>query len=671
MLFVSSGIYGQNDRFNRVQNRIAGFGRNFKSGSGTDSLRHRNPADDSITVTFHYLDTTKSAKPDTTVNDYARIFPVPADFIYLGNLGNAARSLLFSPALRAGFDPGFHAFDLYKWKPEQIRFYQTTRPYSEIHYFLGTRTEQVIELLHTQNIKPNWNAAFDYRLINSPGIFKNQKTNHNNYLLNSAFQSKNLRYHNYFIFLDNKLQASENGGIASDTYLNDPDYNNRFSIPTQLGGDASFSTNFFSNRITTGHKYNEFIVYLRQQYDLGKKDSLVSDSTVIPLFYPRVRFEHTISYAKLKYEFLDESYINSVSGSIYKPDSNYYKNNYGFRPASDTLFYADKWKVIENDFSLYQFPDAKNLQQFIKLGLSIQNLTGQFTAGGKTYFNSFGHAEYRNKTRNKQWDLEAAGKLFFTGYNAGDFDAQISLQKSLGKRSGYLQLAFANTSRTPSFIYNTSSSYYLLQAAASFKKENNTRLHAGLFLPGINLQLSGSYYLLTNYTYITSYYQLMQQGALFNVLQLSAEKTFVYHKHLNWHAEFYFQQTIGNAPVHLPAIFTRHRIAYEGKLGFRNLLIAMGAEMKYFSNYKADAYSPLLGQFYFQDGYSVKEHLPDISLYINFRIRNFKAFIRAENLNTAHYAAKKFGFTNNNLVAPGYPMPGLVIHTGVVWSFVN
>ena len=73
-------------------------------------------------------------------------------------------------------------------------------------------------------------------------------------------------------------------------------YKDRFSIPTNLGTGEAYSTNFFSTNIKTGNRYREFTVLMRQQYDLGKKDSLVTDSTVIPLFYPRVRFEHTISF---------------------------------------------------------------------------------------------------------------------------------------------------------------------------------------------------------------------------------------------------------------------------------------------------------------------------------------------------------------------------------------
>ena len=49
---------------------------------------------------------------------------------------------------------------------------------------------------------------------------------------------------------------------------------------------------------------------MRQQYDLGQKDSIVvNDTTVVPLFYPRVRFEHTISYNTYKYR-LEVKYAN-------------------------------------------------------------------------------------------------------------------------------------------------------------------------------------------------------------------------------------------------------------------------------------------------------------------------------------------------------------------------
>jgi hypothetical protein len=127
---------------------------------------------------------------------------------------------------------------------------------------------------------------------------------------------------------------------------------------------------------------------------------------------------------------------------------------------------------------------------------------------------------------------------------------------------------------------------------------------------------------------------------------------------------------VGSAPLNLMPFFTRQRLAYEGNLGFKNLDLATGVELRYRPSYKADRYSPLLGQFFFQDRVVVSNPLPDIALYVNFRIRPFTAFIRAENLNTAR-DLQGFGFTRNNLLAEGYPLQGLHLRAGIFWQFVN
>lgn len=592
---------------------------------------------------------------------------MPGTNIYLGNVGNASRSLLFTPSLKAGWDPGFHSFDVYKWQMDKARFFNTTRAYSELAYLLGSRSEQIIELLNTQNIKPNWNAAFQYRMINSPGFFQSQKTSDNNYLFTSWYQSVNKRYNNYFVLLGNKLMSSENGGMKSDeNYLNDPLYTTRYNIPTNIG-QSDFSRDFFSTSIFTGNTYKEFTVLMRQQFDLGKKDSLVLDTTVVPLFYPRLRFEHSFSYSSYKYQYADEPHAN-VSGGYYYPDSTWYRNTYGisFSPG-DTVKYRDQWKEMLNDFSVYQFPDKNNLQQFIKLGASLQNLKGTFLNGSKAYYNIIGHGEYRNRTRNQKWDMEALGKLYFAGTNAGDYEALVSLQRYAGKKLGYVQLGFENVNSKPSFLFNSNSSFYLDTAnTANFKKQNVTHLFASFNNPAAKLRLSGHYYLMTNYTYFTDYYKLQQDGTVYNLLRISLEKTLKLGKHWNWYAEVYLQQKTGTAPVNIPLIYTRNRVAYEG-LFFKNLNLSTGVELRYFTPYKADGYSPLLGQFYYQDSVTIKEHLPDVSLFLHFRIRSFKLYFRVENLNTA----SGLGFTNNNLVAPGYAMPGLQMRMGIYWNFVN
>ena len=109
---------------------------------------------------------------------------------------------------------------------------------------------------------------------------------------------------------------------------------------------------------------------------------------------------------------------------------------------------------------------------------------------------------------------------------------------------------------------------------------------------------------------------------------------------------------------------------YEGTFGFRNLNIAFGAEVRYHTPYKADNYSPVLQQFFYQDSVTIS-NLPDIAGFLHFRIRSFKAFIRAENLNTLRGFGGGLQFNNNNLAAPGYPTPGIILRFGIYWSFVN
>lgn len=664
-------VRGVSDRFRGIRN----------AGGGNDTIGRRNKLEDSITISYRYLDTLRNFKLDSSIRDFTVKYPIPADYYYLGNTGSAAQPFLFSPTMQSGWDAGFHAFDIYKYTINKARFFTTTRPFSEITYLLGTRSEQSIELMHAQNITPQWGAHFQYRMINSPGVFKNMKTSHNNYLLTNWVQTKDRRYNNYFIIAANKLKAGESGGIdTSENYIDHPDYSDRYAVPTKIGGDVAYSTNFFNTNVETGNNYEDFNAVMRQQYDLGRKDSLVTDSTVIPLFFPRIRLEHTIRYSTYKYLYKD---INSTASTDIVQ---FYQNYYNIDNISSPFRREDYWKELYNDFSIYTFPDANNTQQFIKLGAAIQNLKGTFKDGItqtdddihysddviRTGYNVIGHGEYRNRTKNQKWDLLATGKIHFIGMNAGDYEAGASIQSLLGKKIGSLRLGFENVNRTPSYITNPNSSFYLMPTVVDLKKENTTHLYADIYQPLLKLSLSGHYYLVNNYVYYTDYYTI-NQASLFNVLQIIARKSFVTGRkdQWKWLADVYFQQIVGNGPVNVPTIFTRNRFMYEGNLGFNNLRIAMGFDTRYRTSYNANGYSPLLGQFFYQNNTTVAYKMPDIAAFVHFRINSFRAFVRAENLNTFRALEGQYGFTNNNFAAPEYPYPGLLIRVGIAWGFVN
>jgi hypothetical protein len=630
------------------------------SAKGADSLKKRTGLEDSITISFRTLDTVTYRKFDSSLFDFSRRFPIPYDHVHLGNHGSATKPIYFDPIMRGGWNHGFHAFDVYKLTVENTRFFNTTRPYSEIGYLLGSRAEQSIHVLVTQNVKPNWNIGVQYGLINAPGYFKNQNTSHSRYRIHSMYRSPNKRYQLFTVIIGNKLQASENGGIANDGFIDSTKaYSERSNIPVQLGNYVQPGLNPFNSSITTGNRYRENVFLFRQQYDLGKKDSLQTDSSVVYLFYPRIRLEHQFRYNRYQFSFVDQ-----------QPEADYYVNNYDFLAGPAANFSInEQWNDLQNSFSIYAFPIADNPAQFLKAGVLMQQLWGTFDNGKRRYDNLMLQGEYRNKTKNQQWDLLAAGHFYLVGLNAGDYDVKAQVKKYLSKKWGYFQASFENVNRTPSFVFSPTSSFNFGNNQ-SFNKENITRLKANLQQPAKSWEIEASYTLTSNFTYFSSFYQTEQQSSLFNVLSIRASKDFKLRKHLVWHGMVLLQQRIGNSPVNLPLLFTRHQIGYEGDLGFSNLRLNTGLELRYHTPYAANGYSPLVGQFFYQDQPQLALAMPDIHAYLHFRIRSFTSYVRLENLNTMRFL-DGFGFTNNNFSSSGYPYPGLVFRVGIFWSFVN
>ncbi len=659
LLVVSSHLFSQD--INRLKGRLNGL--NSASGKGKgDSLEHRDPNADSITISYRFFDSTRPRKIDSSISDWYSRFPVPATYDYLSNLGAAAHPLLFTLNMQPGFDAGFHAYDIYRYTLEGTRFFQTTRPYTELAYMIGSKAEQMANIMHTQNRKNNLNFTFEYRFIASPGALKNQNTSHNDFRISTYYQSKNKRYGLYFIYIANKQKASENGGLVYDTSLQDISLNNPAGAPVRLGSSLSPPPqgNVFNATVNIGTYYRESLIYVRHYFDFGQKDSIVHDSTVTRLFYPRLRLQHSISYRSNLYEYRD---INL--------DSTDYINYYHYYGANgkDSLYFRDKWRDLTNEFSLITFPDKRNVAQFLRLSADLQLLDGAFSDGrSQKYTNVYASAEYRNRTRNQKWNVEASGQLYLTGSFIGDYTAYISLQRQLSQKLGSLQVGFQNSNKSPTQLSQGMTSFPVVPNG-SFNNTNIARLFGNFYLPELGLHLYGNYYAVTNYLYFDDFFTMQQRSALFNYINAGAEKKFKLSKHLNLYSEAAFQQAAGNAPVHLPLVYTRNRLAFEGNF-YKNLFLSLGLEVRYFTPYKADGYTPLNGQFYYQTD-STLSNRPDVNVYVNFRIKSFKAFIRLENLNTIDKYNDNYGFLNHNFSAPHYPQNSLWLRFGIWWNFVN
>lgn len=647
----------------------------------TLGFEQRDDLADSITISYRYLDSLTTHTLDSSIDDFGRFSPVPTGYQTLGNDGNAAWPILFSPVTRTGWDEGLHAFDVYKFNVSNTKFYNTTRPYTLLSYFLGGQEAQVIGVLHTQNIRPNWNAGFDYRLISSPGFFQTQNTNHNNYRLFSSYQGKRKRYAANLVVLANYLRSAENGGIRSDDDLADINLKRRIVVPVHLADNSGGNYKVYSNNIPTGNKYDDLMVFYRHSYDFGKKDSIkVNDSTTNYLFYPKLRLQHSFEYHQWKFLFEDPVASRPLSSA----DSAFYLDRYDIslgRNRFSDFQLLDEWKMIRNDFTIRQFPQTKNLGQFLEAGIALERYAGRFTSyqtsnnilqifpppAGADYFNNLlVHGEYRNKTRNKKWDALLSGKLYAAGKYAGDFQAQARVARVLNQKWGQIEVGFDNFNRTPSFIFNGKSAFNLDSVSLN-KKENISIISFSAVNPRFRLMARNIS--ITNYAYFTNYYQKDQFEGLANLTQAVLRTKNKIKGHLNLYSDIIVQQTTGENPIRVPLFYTRQRLAFEGNF-FKNLNLSTGFDVRYHTPYKANHYSTLMGNFFPQDSMTIS-NLPTVNFFLNFRVKALSAFLSAENLNTVGLYDGELAFMNNSFALPHYPMPGFLFRVAVRWSFVN
>jgi len=264
--------------------------------------------------------------------------------------------------------------------------------------------------------------------------------------------------------------------------------------------------------------------------------------------------QHRFTYKKLSYAFVD-----------YFADSVVYDHWYAqtLNKSLDSFQLSEKWNIVENEFDLVHFPDTKNTAQFLSLGTKWQNVSGVDKNGTISFDNLMLNGNYRNRTRNKKWDLEANTTIYVLGENNGDYALNASIQRQINSKWGELSLFFSNVNRSPARIYNNQSIFNLDTNLHSFAKENNTSF--GFRTRSNWIDLTFQNHFLLNTIYYKNQFQPVQYSSPVNVLQIMAAKKIKLRKRLNLYSEVSFQQTDGASPIRLPLIFTRNRLAFEGR----------------------------------------------------------------------------------------------------------
>ena len=566
--------------------------------------------------------------------------------IDLGNFGTAQKSLLFSPSMKANIAFGIESIQPYLFTQDNQKFYNTTRPYSNIYYRMGSKLEQMIDILHTQNIKPNWNFALNYRKIGSPGNYVNQGVNHDNASFTTNYLSNNNRYSFNASFLYNKLQQDENGGIQSDTFLTNPIYANNKLIPVAV--DA-----LSLNRSTVSNYYRNVSLNFTQNYFLGKYDTIGNDSLgknilFKPMFGIQHQFYSNFNYARFK---------------DLTPDSTFYfPLELPTFAKRDSVFANQFLNTLGNAFSFIGNIRFKKKILQTEAGYGIELETPHNAYFDKTYLNNFLFAKINKPSLQKnEWQYDAAVKFYFSGERAiGNFNLTTHAGKMISPTIGKIDIGFEQSLQSAPYLMADFGTNYL-QLKTSFSKQTISKFYLSHSNLKYKTNLHFNYYVIGNYIYRDTSLMAKQDANVIPVLQGLLSKRFVWNK-LVFDNDFLLQYASNNSPIQLPNFASRHRVAYESKLIKNKLQTAVGFDFRYHSPFFTDHYSPLY--FSFVTNYTNKiSNYPQAAFFFNFKVKRFRASFAIDELQ--NFVLK------NNMNYHLYPAQNYTFRFGFHWAFIN
>ena len=91
------------------------------------------------------------------------------------------------------------------------------------------------------------------------------------------------------------------------------------------------------------------------------------------------------------------------------------------------------------------------------------------------------------------------------------------------------------------------------------------------------------------------------------------------------------------------------------------MLLQTGVVFNYFTEYTANDYNPLLGEFYIQNETKIGG-FPLLDFFVNAKVKQARLFVKAEHFNSA--------MTDYNFYsAPNYPYRDFIVRFGIVWNF--
>ncbi len=538
---------------------------------------------------------------------------------------------------------GYSAKHFNYFKSNQIKYYSVATPLTELYFKTVMEQGQSIESFFTVNTSERFNFSISYKGLRSLGKYINQLSSTGNFTFTTNYNTKNKRYFLKAHFLSQDILNQENGGITTpeDFESEDAAFKNRARLnvyfkdaKTMLKG----KTLFLDHNYQINPKKGANNLYLTHQMNYESKffefnqptipttiTSLTGSTETFNRFgdaYVTGNINNQVRYNKI-YNKIGAQYENTLLGKFefYIDDfqSNYYYNS--------VLFLSDA-----------TIPNALNLK--------INSVGGQYEYLKNNWKGTF---HYSNSISNQ---------------SMVDFDAKLKYQIN---KTNSLSFEYQKINKLPDNIFNLhQSSYVNYNWNNDFKNEKSNRLTVNLDTKWINaaLQIAN----LDDHLYFSNddatKFQLVspnQYGNTINYLSLKANREFKFRKFALDNTLLFQKVDQKDNILNVPQIVARNSFYYTNYFFKKAMYLQTGFIFNYFTNFYANEYNPILGEFFVQNQKQIG-NFPNIDFFVNARIQRTRIYLKAEHFNAAMSG-------NNYYSAPNYPYRDFIIRFGLVWNF--
>ena len=649
LLLVAFVVQSQNQPNSLPSQRLEGLGGGSKLNNqfqgpfqGQDSLfsnrskerlTEKKPITDYLIISqsrdTSYVDTTLSVEKQYKFN-----FRRKDNFEYLAfaNSGQTINYLSVQSGPQSILPmPGFRAKIHQMFQPDEVFYYHVPTPLTEMYFKTAFQQGQSTDVLITANLSPRMNYALAYRGHRSLGHYQHSLSGVSQLRFSTWYENPNRRYRLRFQMANQKIEQQENGGLDNLSLQNYTDKITEFEDRARLSVKFQNATNFF-----TGKRY-----LLEQDY------ALIMTSDSIPL--PALRLGYRIQTDSQRHTFDQqvavEEFGSLAEGYTTPKDQLHYTNT---RHDVYALFEQSKWGQIEAYASAlkYSYNNAHT-------SLDHEVNESGIAVGGKLGFS----------LQDSQWKFH-----FEQSADDNLLGSFAQLTASFPKIvKVHIQGGFRWETYSPRFtLLNYHSSYSSFIWQKGMLKTNRSTFFSSLDVPKLGL-FSVSLTTLDNYGY---FQQNFGKGSLFATPEQWDET--IHLLKARWDnrlslgvfsldTNIQFQQVDDNAPIHLPDLLGRSTVSYADEWFRKAAFVQIGATVKYYSSFYADAYSPILSDYVVQDAVKIGGE-PLFSAFFNAKIRQTRLYFNAENLGAAFNG-------NNRLAAPDHPYRDFILRFGIVWNF--